>query len=391
MAGPLSDNGDINDYMMLKQMAGNNPPQAAPMADTPPALPRANGDNISGNDRGALSAATTNGMPPSATSPQEWRDLQLLETARGLASTPHTGHAAEGVQNMYANLAGVAEKQLTANAVMRAKMAEIGAAKDAEIEKGRQANQAKVDVANIMAGKNSQTNLDPDEIEEMGLPPGTVATRNKFGQIHVIHSPPASQQQMTGYDDQGKPTYAQPGAVLTPKVRSDMQTYLKNSESALPKLDEQIARMEGPDNSQTSLGVTGKLEDWANATAGQAAGLMGRKKPFFEHDTIARNNLKQLNELLMPALTTDPRSSHMSRVEISGMLPSLGMGEDAGDALTKLKTIRATMKQRRDEYADQLKGQSSITDTGDKEDKPAPDEYTPEQIEREKRRRGLIK
>lgn len=412
MAGALSDsdNGDMNDYLLMKQVESGSMPgqQSAPplgppttvadsgMGGAPLPVPTGGisggGNNISGNDPGAARGAlSTPGMQPAA-SPQEWRDLQLLEAARGMATAPHTGRAAEGLQNEYTNLADVAHQQLVANAAMRAKIAEIQAAKEADISKNKDTVQGRIDVANIMAGKNSQEQLTPDEISDMGLPPGSVASRNKFGQIHVIHSPPASQQELTGYDANGNATYAQPGAVLTPKIRSDMQGYMRSTEGTLPKLNDMISTMQDPKNNvQSALGVSGSGEEVLNATAGQVASAFGRKTPLFPQDTELRQNLAQLNEQLAPAISADPRMSHLSREEVHAMLPSLGHSESAGEALTKLKTIRDTMQQRRAEYGEQLQGKNSISDTSHDSEGSGGSSgtFTPEQVQEEMRRRKL--
>lgn len=389
MAGALSGGADddgqstLNDYMMMQAMAGGATPGAAaqqkartatgggasssPAASTGGALTAAmGGDNISGGAAPAQGGST----PLELNSPQEWRDLQLLESARGLMNSPHTGRLEEGVGNMYTNLADVQQKHMAMNAAAKAKLAEIQANMDAKKEISEGQNQSREDIANIMVGKNAMTNLTPDEIKEAGLAPGTVAQRNRFGNVHVVQSPPASQRVLTGYDNNGQAQYADPGAALTPKLRSDYQEYLRQSNQAVPQLENMMNTLQPPDGSagpQSALGVSGLGERAARGSIGQAANLMGKRDVIAPDDATVRTKMEQLNALLRPTLLADPRaqSAHLTAKDINDMLPDPDSWTGSiDDAMTKYGAVHDAITKRQGEYSDILTGKTQITDQG---------------------------
>lgn len=302
----------------------------------------------------------------SAASPQEMRDLQLLAEIKGLNTGNHNGSSSSQYGEVAGNELGVATEAMKQNALMRSRLAQIQANKSAAIRIAEENIQGRTDVAHVMAGKNAERLLSDDELKEAGLPPGTSAAVNNFGKIRVIHSPPASQQQLTGFGTDGKPQYADPGAALTPAMRTSVQTYLRQANQVTPQLNTLIGDLEGG-KSGSSMGVTGMGERALEGTAGQVAGMFGRTKPLFPKDADLRTRMEQFNELATPALEADPRHQAMgadAKEHIAKMLPNPDSWHtDVGTSLTQLKALRDQMTARSSEYNAMLRGQGLTNNT----------------------------
>jgi len=348
MAGALSGggNGDMDDYVMAS-MSGQM-------------------DNEGG---GALSAGQTSDaidyQGQSAASPQELRNLQLLAEMRGLNTGTHNGSSTSQYGEMLSGDLSVAQEAMKQNALFRARLAEIQANKSMQERIAEKQIAGRSDVARIMAGKSQETLLSDDDLKNAGLPPGTTAAVNPFGKIRVIHSPPASQQMLTGFDDSGKPTYAPPGAALTPAMRTSVQTYLKGSQQVLPQLDSLITDLSSG-KAGSAMGLSGIGERAIESTVGQVADLNGRTKAIFPKDAALRTRMEQLNELAAPTLEADPRIAAMGEKRhdaIQKMLPDPDSWHtDVGESLTKLKQLRDQLKSRNSEYSSMLKGEGLVTD-----------------------------
>lgn len=308
-------------------------------------------------------------------SPQDMRNLKMLAYAKGMMAPMHTGAPLlEGYGNVASNELALANEHMKMNAQLRAKLAAINASKSASERISQEQIEGRNEVAKIMAGKNAETLLSDDDLQQAGLPPGTTAATNAFGKIRVIHSPPATQQMLTGFDGEGKPMYAAPGAALTPAVRSQYQTFLKNSQSVAPMLDDLIERTD-PDqhpDAQSAMGASGTGERLINATVGQGAQLLGMKKGnFFKDDTKLRDDTNKFNELAMSALSNHPVYAGMgqhARDDIKGLLPDMDAhGADLGTVHQKLVDFKNQLTPRISEAQMALKGQGMTNQGGNQQ------------------------
>lgn len=354
---------------------------------------------LQGAGGGALGGHGTQYGDAQVGSDQEWRDLDLLEQARGFVTAPHTGSITEGLANSISNSANVASERMKANMQMRARLQEIEAQKELQMPLLHEQMESRKDIARIMAGKNAQTPLTPEEVHGMGLAPGTVATKNAFGQVKVVQQPPAAQRVMTGMGADGQPVYADPGAAMTPKMRTDVQEYLRQSGQALPQLKSMIDTLNSDDVPTGGIGMSGYAERMGRATIGQAANAMGYKDVIGPEGAKLRNNMAQLNALLRPTLQADPRSqsAHLKPEEVDDMLPNEDhIGVSLDDARTKYGNLYQHLMDRRNEYQNLLGGQQTLghpqgnkTSMGEEE----PSKYTPTQAEamEELKRRAAAK
>lgn len=372
MPGALSgDDEDMQQYLMASA-AGRAPAQMG----------------------GALSASDDYSEDPDAymdaqsTSPQEMRDLQTLAYVKGLNQPTRTGSSNESFDNAIGGQYQALAEHVKQNAAMRLKLAAIAASKNMQMQQAEKEIQGKKDVATIMAGKNAEHLLSDAEIQDAGLPPGTSAAVNNFGKVRVIHSPPAAQQMLTGFDGSGKPQYADPGAALTPQMRTSIQDYLKQANQVKPQLQQLMQDMQTP-GAQTSMGGTGKLERGANAIVGQIGNLIGArdsKNPMFPKDTALNDRMKKLNELAMPVLEADPRHQALggkAKEELEDMLPEPeSWGLDPGTAHTKYKDLMDMLNTRSDEYNAMLKGHG-LTNAPSNEGGDLPAPPTPKQLDQQ--------
>lgn len=353
MAGALSDNDaqDMNQMQMGQMVAQQRGQPQGALSSAPDDAP----DDGSGFD---------------SQSPQETRDLQSLAFAKGMMAPMHTGAPLlEGYGNVASNEYNATMEHVKQNGLLRAKLAAINA-QDLSRQQINQANiEGKTAIAKIMAGKTAEQLMSDDEVADAGFPPGTVAAVNNFGKVRVLHKPPVSQQMLTGFDDSGKPQYADPGAALTPQVRTSAQNYLRQSAQLAPQLDDLISKV---GSSQTALGVSGAAERGLNATVGQVKNLVGISGAIAPKDTKLQNQMELFNESALPVLEADPRHQAMgakARDElIQGMLPDPDSWHtDAGTAVQKLKDLKAQIGQRRALYSSMLGGKG-LTNPPDGQD-----------------------
>jgi hypothetical protein len=336
MAGPLSDSDMQN--VAMSQMASNQAQQ-----------------------QGALSSAaddSDDGQGFDSMSPQELRDMKSLAYAKGMLAPTWSGNSVgEGLRNATNNEYQLAVDHAKMNGVLRARLAAV-AAEQASRERIAQAEIAgKSNVATIMAGKNAERQLSDQEIQEMGLPPGTTAGINNFGRVRVIHSPPAAQQMLTGVDKDGKPQYASPGNAVTPAFRTNAQTYLRQAAQVGPDLDSLIDNLsEHP----SAMGAAGLGERALESTVGQLAGHFGRTKPLFPQDAALRTQMEQFNEKALPLLQADPQHQAAgihNRDELMKLLPDPDTYHtDVGTALTQLKQLRDQTRSQVGMYNNILSG-----------------------------------
>ena len=324
---------------------------------------------------GALSSGGADENPThynniQAASPQEMRDLQALAYTKGMLAPKHTGATMlEGLGQAAENKYALALENMKENAALRQKLAAIATSKNLQKQIAEAQIQGRTDVAKIMAGKSAERLLSDDELKEAGLPPGTSAAVNNFGRIRVLHTPPSAQQMLTGYDDQGKPQYAAPGAALTPAMRSSYQMYLRNANQVKPQLKQLLQDLNST-KSQTSMGIAGGAERLINSTVGQAANLTGladTPAPFFPKDTALRDRMEKFNEMALPLLEADPRHQAMGikgKEALGEMLPEPDSSwQDVGTARTKLQSLYDQINSRSDEYNAALKGQGLTDNT----------------------------
>lgn len=352
MAGALSDN-DAQDANMLamsqyaqQQNSGNN----------------------DGAVQGALSAASADagGDAMNTYDPKEVRNLQLLEAARGYLQPTHTGSFGESLGNAVGNVATVSAAQMKQNATARAAMAKQQLIENARIQAATIGKEKGEDVAHILAGANTWKTLSPDEAKQIpGYAPGDVWQQNMRGQLQKKSSAPANQRVLTGYDKDGNASYADPGAALTPKLRSDYQEFLRQSNQVLPDLQKMVDHLNSDDVATGGIGATGYVERTLRGTVGQGLNAMGYKDVIGPEGATLRNNMSSLNALLRPVLQADPRSqaAHIGKEEIDDLLPNpdhIGVGLD--DARTKYGGALKRLQERTGEYSQVLKGRSDITE-----------------------------
>lgn len=341
MAGALpDDNGSqaLSDYVEMQQLMqqrGSQQPSGA--------LPTNSSDE---SDIDQISGGS-----------QQWRDLQLLEAARGLSTAPHTGRMEEGWGNMLTNLSGVQQKHMAMDANIRSKMAQIEAQNQAKMAQIAETAAGREDVANIMTGARTFRTLSPDEVKAAGYAPGTIVQANRFGQQHVVQSPPSNQRMLTGYDDNGQPKYADPGEALAPQMRTAYQDYLRKANQSLPQMEDLISKLENPESS-TAVGLPGTVERALEATAGQKGAVAPQ-------DLALRTQMSHFNSMAHSLLQADPRNQAMGHAAIQEMMEDLpdpdSMWESRDKSLAKLKQFRDNMKERMGQYEGALRGEAPLT------------------------------
>jgi hypothetical protein len=176
--------------------------------------------------------------------------------------------------------------------------------------------------------------LSQDEIDKYQLPPGTVAVHGLQGP--KIISKPANMV-VTGFDENRNPIYSDKATMVTPAVKSGIESQLSLTKTLLGHYNWMIDQIESGKIGNDAFGIQGKTVSAAAKVAGNFT-----DKPIAPQDVNFRTAMGLTMEPTKNALSRDPgkRMSNQEAEDIEPYLPSDGFFENKNDALVKLKEIR---------------------------------------------------
>jgi hypothetical protein len=200
-------------------------------------------------------------------------------------------------------------------------------------------------------GKHIGGQLTDDEIKQFNIPPGSGAVweATSSGIMPKVISR-ASTEQISGYDEQGKPIWENKTTALTPTMKTGVQSQLDQTAMLLPHINWLIDQAENGKVGFDAFGVPGKVVAGFGKVAGMTdADVAPEVRNYREAMGLTAEPLKHI-------LARDP-THRMSNEEANDIEPYIPHNEwftNKKDTLMKLREVRSRIISNAEEKAKSL-------------------------------------